>query len=207
MITRLLHSATALLMLLAFSFRQSYTIRDAYHHIPIEYLPSTKSYVIGKADNKENRDKILTYHNEERQYIKLNHSGSKLTGKLKMYTSGTNIFVAVEHTYCRSVKCQNEFVILKRPGGGFINPSTEVLADYVLNYGKLSKEVKKAMKDSYGNNDFFESEGLDDENNLKEHIYWEIDEQNNNIYLKESSLPYTLSTYTWDEKKTIFKKN
>jgi hypothetical protein len=149
----------------------------------------------------------LTYHNEERQFIKLNHSGSKLTGKLRMYTSGTDIFVAIEHTYCRSGKCQNEFVVLKKQGSGFVNASSEVIGDYELNYGKLAKEVKKAMKDSYGSNDFFESEGLDDENNLKEHIYWEIDEQNENIYLKESSLPFTLATYSWDEIKGEFKKN
>lgn len=195
------------LISLSFYAPQSYDIRDAYHDIPIEYLPATKAYVSGKTDNNENRDKILTYHNQERQFIKLNHSGSKLTGKLRMYTSGTNIFVAIEHSYCRSGKCQNEFVVLKKQGSGFVNASTDVIGDYELNYGKLAKEVKKAMKDSYGSNDFFESEGLDDVNNLKEHIYWEIDEQNENIYLKESSLPFTLATYTWDEKKGEFKMN
>ncbi|MFY0672947.1 MAG: hypothetical protein JXQ87_06060 [Bacteroidia bacterium] len=204
---RMLFALTVAFISLSFYSPQSYSIRDAYHDISLDYLPVTEDYITGKIDNNENRDKILIYHNEERQLIKLNHSGSKLTGKLKMYTSGTNIFVAIEHTYCRSGKCQNQFVVLKKQGNGFVKASTDVIADYELNYGKLSKEVKKAMKDSYGNNDFFESEGLDDENNLREHIYWEIDEQNENIYLKESSLPFTLAIYTWDEKKGEFKKN
>lgn len=186
------------------AFAQHYTIRDAYRNIPIEYLPATKAYLKDKPDTRENRDIILSYHNEEREFIKLNHDGSKLTGKLKMYTSGTDIFVVVEHSYCRSSKCENHFVILKKDGETFKDVSNDVLSDYILNMGKISSDVKKAMKESYGSNDYFKDEGLDDKETLRDYITWELDEQNGKIYLKESSLPFVLATYVWNEKKGVF---
>ncbi|MGB0432341.1 MAG: hypothetical protein ACPGLV_17835 [Bacteroidia bacterium] len=194
---------------IAFSFArpQAYTIRDAYHNIPIEYLPSTKAYLNGKSDNKENRDKILTYHNKEREFIKLNHSGSKLTGQLMMFVSGTDIYVVVEHSFCRSGKCQNEFVILMKKGDGFVDVTASVLKDFELSVSKWKGTIKKEMKNSYGTNDYFESLGLNDNNTLKEYLIWQLDEQSGHIKLNESSLPYTLATYSWDEKKGEFKKD
>ena len=91
-------------------------------------------------------------------------------------------------------------------GDSFEDVSESVLSDYVLNMGKISSEVKKAMKVSYGSNDFFKDEGLDNEETLRAQITWELDEQNGKIYLKESSLPHIISTYTWNEKKAVFDK-
>lgn len=191
---------------LSFALPQAYTIRDAYHEIPLEYLPATKDYLKDKVDNYENRDKILIYHNEELECIRLHHSNNDLFGKLQLFTSGTNYYVAVEHTFCEAEKCQNEFVILKKEAGSFKNVSKDVLKDYDLNLGKLRGEVKKALKEAYGNDDFFEALNYKDDVSLRNHLIWEIDQQEHEIILKETSLPYKLAIYKWNEKKAIFVK-
>ncbi|MBI1185422.1 hypothetical protein GC194_14215 [bacterium] len=183
---------------------QAYTVRDAYHDIPINFLPVTKMYVADKKDNAENRDKILIYHNADREFIKLNYAGSPLTGKLQLFTAGSNIYVVVEHLYCKSGNCDNYFSILKKENGGYTEVTTQVLNDFDMNLGKLRGQVKSALKDAYGSNDFYDDLGYKDDETLRKHLIWELDDQTGEIHLKESTLPYTLASYKWNEKKEIF---
>lgn len=175
--------------------------------MPLDLLPTTKSYLFDKADTKENRDKILVYHNEERDFIRLKHEGSPLLGKLKLYQSTDTKVVAVEHTYCQSGNCENYLSLARREQKiGYQEVTAELLPDYPLDTKAWRGMVKQAMKEAYGNHDMYEEMGYDDDAVLQSHLMWQLDEQSGHIQLVETTMPVLLARYAWDSKKARFMK-
>lgn len=186
---------------------QSYTIRQAYNELPLDLLPATKSYLYDKVDNKENRDRILVYHNEERDFIRLKHDGSPLLGKLKLYQAADLKVVAIEHSFCQSGNCENYLSLARKElKAGYREATAELLPDYPLEPKSWRALVKQAMKDAYGNNDMFEGMGYEDDAVLQSHIIWQLDEQSGQIQLVETTMPVLLARYTWNAKKARFDK-
>lgn len=202
--------STYLLPLLALSLLSlkpaAFDIRQAYAEIPLKYLPLTREYVKGKTDNSETRDEILTYHNRDREYLSIRLKDNVMEGQMQLYKSGGSHYIVVEHTGCKRTVCENEFVILKKEGSDYVDVTRTALKDSDLNLSNIRGELKKAFKEAYGGNDPFKDSGYKDDETLKSHLYWHLDNQSGVIYLKESSLPHIIATYKWNEKKAVFAK-
>ena len=204
---RLVLTLTILAFCYAISAVSPTTIRSAYREIALEHLPTTAAYLNGKEDNVENRDQILTYHNPDRELITVGYKGAPYLATLKLYTGGQRYYVAIEHSKCRSKKCDNKFVILQKKSDNYIDVTSELLTDVDMKLDKIRSTVKKEYKKSYGDNDAFESAGLDEDEALLKHLRWEIDIQTGEILFKETALPIMLGSYTWDESKSKFVKS
>lgn len=195
----------SMIILLVMAFKPGdFDIRKAYHAIPLKYLPITEGFLKGKSDNHENRDLVLIYHNEKDEFMKLRYDGSPLLGRLRMFSSEGNQYIVVEHTYCRSEKCENHFVVLRRDGESYTDVSSEVIKGFDIDIKKVRSTMKKAFKESYDDLVYFNEQNYGEDEPLRKNLIWQMDDLNGSIYLKESSLPHIIATYKWNADKARF---
>lgn len=201
---RLLFSTLVIFPLLATA--GDLDIRTAYHQIPIKYLPITQVFLEkeGKADNHENRDLVLTYHNEKIEFIKLKYKDSPLLGRLRMFSGGGSHYIVIEHTYCRAENCENHFAVLRHENGSYVEVSAEVIKGFDIKVSKIRGDIKKAFKDSYGDLTYYDELEYDNDEALAKNLFWQMDDLNGTIYLKESSLPHIIASYKWNASKARF---
>lgn len=181
-------------------------VRACYHDLPLAYLPVTQSHLQGREDNDENRDLALSYHNQEKDYLRVISKTTNLSGHLQYYKGEDFNVVAVEHSYCASGQCDNSFVVLSKEDGTWQDKTEEVLKDFDLNLNKIRREIKKAFKETYGSLEFYEINNYDEDEDLANGLAWKINDSESHILLRETSLPYTLAEYAWNKSKNEFEE-
>lgn len=191
------------LVAILLSAQEPPTIRDHYYTIPLNFLPGPKAQMA--ADNRGERDRMITRYDKARQFMILEKPGTATDTRMQLFTGEEGqVNVLIETTTCLDYDCDNSMKVISLQDDQWVDLSTEVAPDLDFNTGKMQRTIKKAYKESYGNLEEFEELGYNDESTLKSALLWRIGKNQDIVYLEEPRLPLKLLKLVWNKKKNTF---
>lgn len=156
-------------------------------------------------DSRYNRDRMIMRNEEDRGFMVLEKKGDPTDTRLQQYfTSADNEIVCIETTGCEDNDCTNSFIVIAKQGENWIDVTSEMAPEIDYNDSKVRGMVKKFYKDIYGNLEEFEESEYDTDEGLRKGVIWTINDQENEILLKETRLPQILFKLVWNKKKNTF---
>lgn len=156
-------------------------------------------------DTRYNRDRMIMRNESDRGFMVLEKKGDPTDTRLQQYfTSNDHEIVCIETTTCEDNDCENSFIVIAKQGEVWADVTAEMAPEIDYNTSKIRGMVKKAYKEVYGNLEEFEDLEYNTDEGLRKGLVWTINDQKNEILLKETRLPQTLLKLVWSKKKNTF---